>query len=152
MLSTTEIQERIATFPEQCRTAGLKVTHQRVAIFNFLAGSESHPTPEEVYAEIRTEVPSISLATVYKVLDQFHRHGFLRRVSTEGQVARYDARLEHHIHLICGRCGRIRDLAHSPGAHPPPLPDVADFRIERNDILFHGRCKGCEEDSPALPA
>lgn len=160
MLKPPEIQALMEGFPQQCRSAGLKVTHQRVAIFNYLAGTESHPTPDVVYENIRTQLPSISLATVYKVLDQFHRHGFLRRISTEGQVARYDASLKSHQHLICDTCGLIRDLLSDEtgadetgarGASTPPLPEVDDFTIDRCDVLFHGRCNACEATS-SLPA
>jgi len=152
MLSNVEIKERIESFPERCRSTGLKVTHQRVAIFNYLAGTESHPSPDEVYETIRVRLPSISLATVYKVLDQFHRQGFLRRVSTEGQVARYDARMEHHHHLICKSCGIIRDLELDPAGSHPAMPEVADFRIERSETFFHGLCNTCEDSKASLPA
>ena len=123
-----------------------------MAIFNYLAGTESHPSPDEVYENIRVQLPSISLATVYKVLDQFHRQGFLRRVSTEGQVARYDARMEQHHHLICNHCGKIRDLGLDPDTSRPSLPEVADFRIERSDILFHGLGRTCQDSEASLPA
>src|SRR5574341_6411 len=109
-MDRTEIEKRISQFPEACRHAGLKLTHQRMAVYSMLAGTDSHPTPEDVYTAIRTELPSLSLGTVYKILDQFHKHGFLRRVSTEGHVARYDANVAPHHHLVCTGCGRIQDV------------------------------------------
>jgi len=136
------ISERIRAFPALCRNAGLKVTHQRTAIYAMLAATESHPSPEEVYTQIRGDLPSISLATVYKVLDLFNRYGFLRKVSTEGQVARYDANTMPHHHQVCSRCGVIRDVVmdlpgelNQEGNH--------DFKVSHCDIIFHGVCGSC---------
>ena len=138
-------QTRIAEFPGVCRRAGLKVTSQRSAIFSMLATTDAHPTPEEVYSEIRKSAPSISLATVYKILDLFHDRGFIRRVSTQGQVARYDANIDPHHHLICSGCGRIRDISFAQNVPArEALPDSAGFRVSNYEIQFHGLCSDCQ--------
>ena len=142
MLAQRDIEDRMQAFPQRCRAAGLKLTHQRTAIFRVLASTERHPSPEEVYAAVRPDMPSLSLATVYKVLDLFHRHGFLRKVSTEQQAARYDANLGPHHHLVCDRCGRIEDVQ-VPAAEALATPDTGDFAVSHYDILFHGRCGAC---------
>jgi Fur family peroxide stress response transcriptional regulator len=145
MLAQALIQERIQRFPERCRAAGLKVTHQRTAIYGVLAATEQHPSPEEVYESVRPELPSISLATVYKVLDLFQRHGFLRKVSTEQQVARYDANMGAHHHVVCDGCGRIQDVTVNLPAGRLEHPAGADFAVSHYDIIFHGLCAGCRK-------
>lgn len=144
------IEERIARFPEACRRAGLKVTHQRMAVYAMLASTDSHPTPEDVYSAIRTQLPSLSLGTVYKILDQFHKHGFLRKVSTEGHVARYDANMDSHHHLICSGCGKIQDVhLEQPPMQLPRIAEQGEFAVKSYDILFHGLCKSCQPASAA---
>ena len=146
MASQELLQRRIDAFPENCRKAGLKLTPQRSAIFSMLASTESHPTPEEVYSEIRKNTPSISLATVYKVLDLFHSRGFVRRVSTRDQVARYDAHVEPHHHLICTACGRIQDVADNAIAPAGVgVPGNTDFLVRDYEIQFHGLCGACRD-------
>ena len=138
-------RQRIQDFPASCRQAGLKLTPQRSSIFAMLASTDVHPTPEEVYSEIRKSTPSISLATVYKILDLFHDRGFIRRVSTRGQVARYDANVDPHHHLICSSCGRIRDISFA--GNPPgemPVPDSDGFQVSGYEIQFHGICSDCQ--------
>lgn len=149
MLATEHIEDRVRGFPQRCRAAGLKVTHQRSAIYGVLAATERHPSPEEVYEAVRPQLPSISLATVYKVLDLFHRHGFLRRVSTERQVARYDANTGPHQHLVCDRCGRIEDVQVNIPEGRLHLPEGAGFAVTHYDILFHGLCGDCRAAGPA---
>ncbi len=144
MLTSGEIQERIEQFPRRCREAGMKVTHQRSAIYAMLAGTESHPSPEEVYTQIRAQLPSISLATVYKVLDQFHRSGFLRKVSTENQVARYDANMRPHHHLVCDQCGVIQDVDTNGNAAVAKRAMKNGFKVTRYDLIYHGICPVCQ--------
>lgn len=136
--------ERRTHFPARCRAAGLKVTQQRLAVYSMLANTEAHPTPEEVFAAIRPELPLVSLATIYKILDQFHRAGFVRKVSTEGQAARYDAKTEPHHHLVCTDCGAIHDvqLETEPDLSKG-LPSGAEFQVARYDVIFHGLCGAC---------
>ena len=138
-------QQRIAEFPEVCRRAGLKVTPQRSIIFAMLASTDVHPTPEEVYSEIRKSSPSISLATVYKILDLFQARGFIRRVSTQDQVARYDANMESHHHLICSDCGRISDISFEERVPvETALAESGGFRVSDYEIQFHGKCSDCQ--------
>ncbi|MFI5399485.1 MAG: Fur family transcriptional regulator [SAR324 cluster bacterium] len=144
--SLPSMNERLENFPRRCRSAGLKITQQRLAVYAMLAGSDSHPTPEEVFASIRGDLPQLSLATVYKILDQFQRAGFVRKVSTEGQAARYDAKVEPHHHLVCTACGAIQDiqlqteldLSHG-------LPADSEFWVARYDVIFHGLCGACRK-------
>ena len=142
MLTQETIQNRIKHFPETCKAAGLKVTHQRTAVYSMLAATETHPSPEEVYTAIRESLPSISLATVYKILDLFHKRGFLRKVSTENQVARYDANVGQHHHMICNKCGTIMDVS-SNGMEVSPEVKAQGFQVDHYDIVFYGRCASC---------
>ncbi len=144
-MDQAQLQERINGFPAICRNAGLKVTPQRSTIFAMLAATDSHPSPEEVYSAIREITPSISLATVYKILELFNVQGFIRRVSTLDQVRRYDANVEPHHHLICSVCGKIQDveLKTVAAAKPPPLPKTADFQVSGMEVQYHGTCGQC---------
>lgn len=144
MAATEKMERRIVEFPQTCRQAGLKVTPQRSAIFAMLAATDTHPSPEGVYSAIREVTPSISLATVYKILELFSAKGFIRRVSTLDQVTRYDANVEAHHHLICSQCGGIQDVTLN-GAPPeqPAVPDSADFQVSGHEIHFHGLCGAC---------
>ena len=49
--------------------AGLRCTPQRLAVYDHLSQSTEHPTAEDVYQAVRSRIPKISLATVYKALE-----------------------------------------------------------------------------------
>src|SRR5438876_775162 len=64
-----------------CGEHGLAVTHQRQVIYQALLSMLDHPSPEAVYEKVRKQIPSISLATVYKNIKTFVDSGLLREVS-----------------------------------------------------------------------
>ena len=148
MASMPDIQERIERFPTACRSAGLKVTPQRIAVFSMLVNTKAHPSPEEVFIEIRKTSPSISLATVYKILEMFHLKGFIKRVSTNDQVTRYDGNLEPHHHVICNQCGHIKDIMGVVDTLPEPTNgELGGFQITSKEIQYHGTCADCASNN-----
>ena len=48
--------------------SGLRNTPQREIIYSILTKKRDHPTADEVFARVKTEMPTISLATVYNCL------------------------------------------------------------------------------------
>ncbi len=91
--------------------AGWRYTRQRASVFSFLQAATNHPTAEQVFYAVRTEIPHISLATVYKALETLVGAGVAARIAHESGAARYDARSESHYHLRCAQTGEVRDLS-----------------------------------------
>jgi len=89
---------------------GLKVTPQRIAIFEAIVKLNNHPTAENIVEFIRQNHPNISVATVYKVLDTLVENQLIKRVTTEKDVMRYDAIMEKHHHIYCSDSDRIDDI------------------------------------------
>ena len=64
------------------------MTPQRLAIFQQLAETDRQPSAEELHAAVRREMPTFSLATVYKTLDTLAIIGAVRPVSHLGARGR----------------------------------------------------------------
>ena len=94
---------------DKLREKGLKVTPQRVAIYEAIIKLNNHPTAENIIEYIKTNHPTISVGTVYKVLDSLIENNLLRKVKTEKDIMRYDAVLSNHHHLYCVETDRIED-------------------------------------------
>src|SRR5262245_59677607 len=99
-----------AAFAHRCRERGVRVTAQRLAVYRSLAADPSHPTADAIDRRLRVTMPSLSPATVYRILESLVADGLLRRVSTTGGAGRFDANLTPHQHLICRVCGRMTDV------------------------------------------
>lgn len=94
---------------EKLKEQGLKITPQRIAIFEAVLQLNNHPTAENIIDYIRENHPNISVATVYKVLDTLTEHRLLKKVKTERDIMRYDAIVENHHHLYCTDTDKIAD-------------------------------------------
>src|SRR2546427_12269028 len=126
-MSASTTRERLAGFAARCRASGLAVTPQRLAIFRHLASTDRHPSAEELHATVRRELPTLSLATVYKTLDTLASVGAVRPVSRLGARGRWDANVTSHHHLGFPVCGRVTDVvaprlaaAHGPAPRRTP--------------------------------
>lgn len=94
---------------DRLREKGLKVTPQRLAIFEAIVKLNNHPTAENIIEYVQKNHPGISTGTVYKVLDSLVENNLLRKVKTEKDFMRYDAVLSNHHHLYCAETDRIED-------------------------------------------
>jgi Fur family peroxide stress response transcriptional regulator len=99
-MKLTEIRDKLIE-------KGLKVTPQRIAIFEAIIKLNNHPTAENIIDTIRINHPNISTATVYKVLDALVVNGLIKKVKTERDVMRYDAIMKSHHHLYCSESDQI---------------------------------------------
>jgi Fur family transcriptional regulator, peroxide stress response regulator len=137
----------LARFVSRCRAAGLVLTPQRLAVFRHLEAGRGHPSAEELYATVRRELPTLSLATVYKTLEALARVGVVRRVSRAGARGRWDAGQESHHHLVCIVCGSVVDVA---DARLDAVKDRAATLAGRHGFVpsghvveIYGRCAAC---------
>jgi Fe2+ or Zn2+ uptake regulation protein len=90
--------------------AGWKFTRQRAAVYSHLCRAEGHPTAEDLYQRVKLDIPSLSLATVYKALEALTASSLATKLPDAAGTARYDARRDHHYHLRCLRSGIVEDL------------------------------------------
>lgn len=97
-------------FTEKLKEKGLKVTPQRVAIYDAIVKLKNHPSAENIIEYIKKNHPHIAVGTVYKVLDSLVENNLLRKVKTEKDIMRYDALLSNHHHLYCAETDRIEDF------------------------------------------
>jgi Fur family transcriptional regulator, peroxide stress response regulator len=133
-------------FRELCAARGITVTHQRQVLFELLLSVPGHPSPEEVYLRVKQQIPSISLATVYKNIHLFLRSGIFREVSLHHGSLRLELNQRPHHHLVCTVCKSIRDIDEAElklAAIPGQLP--GGFLAERFSIDILGRCAACQQ-------
>ena len=104
------IRRRVDEMVHRCRDAGLSVTPQRIAVYKALLKSEEHPTPEMLFKSVKRQMPSLSLATIYKSLDALEKLGLVQAVEVDSDSRRYDANMSRHHHLVCTKCRKVIDF------------------------------------------
>jgi Fe2+ or Zn2+ uptake regulation protein len=125
------------------RERGLKVTPQRQCIFRLLHGNEAHPTAESVYAAASAEMPTISLKTVYSTLNDLAAMGEIQQLDLGTGSTRFDPNIDGHHHLVCTRCGKVRDLHVAFPGLEVPAELAQGFAVGGAEVVFRGRCADC---------
>ena len=67
--SPRELDAQVGEMVERCRAAGMNLTPQRMVIYRALLESLDHPSPEMLRDRVKSQLPAVSLATIYKTLD-----------------------------------------------------------------------------------
>ena len=143
MSAKKNIQQQEA-LRQKLSTRGAQLTIQRAAVYEYLSGVEHHPTAEEIFLALKSKLPRISLATVYKNLESLVKCNVASKLTYGDASARYDIRTDHHYHTRCLECGRIWDLNAVDGGEllkqikPQMGFEVHDYRLE-----LVGRCREC---------
>lgn len=148
----------IEVLSERVRQRGGKVTLQRLLVWQALEGDRSHPTAEEIYARLRPQAPTLSLATVYNILNELVEWGEVRRFDTGDGHIHFDPNTEAHAELICMRCHSVLDApadAPEAAAARAPIPaEIGGFRVITRSEQYYGFCPACrrEIEASAVPA
>jgi Fur family peroxide stress response transcriptional regulator len=143
-------KEALSLFREKCREHGLKVTPQRVAIYEELAKSKQHPSAEAVFRLVREKFPHISLDTVNRTLLTFSQIGLVDVVEGRGDPRRYDPDLTPHHHFYCVSCGKIKDF-HRKEYDELGLPEPIrkNCTVFSKRVVINGLCEKCSKDAKA---
>lgn len=131
----------VAELVDVIHARGGKITPQRLAIYQALEADTTHPTAEAVYERIREAMPTVSLATVYKTLNELVAIGELRRFDING-VSHFDTRTDTHAEVVCLSCDVIMDVESRNVAPTPPVPG---FQIVGQTQTFYGYCTQCQD-------
>jgi Fe2+ or Zn2+ uptake regulation protein len=89
---------------------GIQPSAQRLAVAQYVLGTQDHPSADEVHARVKAGKSGLSRATVYNTLHLFVEKGLLKElIVAEGKVV-YDPKLEPHHHFVDDDTGVIHDV------------------------------------------
>ena len=127
------------------RTA--KHFRKRDAILTCLRQTDVHPSADWVYAQLKPQIPDLSLGTVYRNLSRFREQGQIISLGTVKGVERFDGNTAPHVHFICSDCGCVLDL------DGIPIPDELRSAVSHTSgaevigcqLTFTGICSACQK-------
>ena len=90
--------------------SGLRSTPQREVVYDVLLRKRDHPTADEVFARVKPDLPTISLATVYNCLETLVQCDLVRAVNFERGPTRYCPNLRPHAHFHDEQSGKTHDI------------------------------------------
>jgi Fur family peroxide stress response transcriptional regulator len=126
------------------KTAGHRITPQRLAIARVVVESREHPSVEEIYRQVCKDFPTTSLATVYNTLERLKEMGEVLELPFSGG-SRYDGLNPHpHPHLRCTVCGTIEDLDIDLGSAAEEVAAKKGYADVHHRLEFYGVCPRCQ--------
>lgn len=123
----------------------LKLTPQRLAVYNYLINTTSHPSADVIYTDIHIQYPTMSLATVYKALKTLVEVALIQEINVGEGNFRYDGNSFPHPHLQCLGCGKVDDFKDLTLDNLNSLAENhTDYKIISNKVYFYGYCTNCQ--------
>ena len=98
-----------ATATARLRSAGQRYTTQRRRLIELLADAGSPVSIPDILAG----GSGLKQSSVYRNLAALEQAGVVRRLVTDEEFGRYELAedlIGHHHHLVCSRCGKMRDV------------------------------------------
>lgn len=123
----------------------MNYSKQREIILDTLKSNVVHPTAEYIYEILKKEDSKISLATLYRNLNQLAENGIIKKIDGLESSSHYDHNTHAHYHFICDNCKKVFDV--SCGIAPDIVKKIEDetgFIVSSHDIIIHGICKNCK--------
>lgn len=111
----------------------------RIQILDYILSHKTHPTIDEIYAELLKTNPTLSKTTVYNTAKVLVENNLVRLVTIDGQQARYDGDVSLHGHFRCKNCGKIYDFKISR----VPEAELGGFKVDNMDVYYVGNCRNC---------
>ena len=144
----TGLDTRFEYLIAKLKERNYRLTPQRVELIRLIAASEGHPSASQLYAQIKDQFPTLSLATVYKTLDLLKELGEVLEINLRDD-SHYDGNKPYpHPHLICMKCQSIVD-GELETAVSTIINDVEEnygFQIQKYQLDFYGVCPDCQNE------
>lgn len=125
---------------------GLKVTTPRLRILHLLEESTTHFRAEDLYRCLASTGDEVGLATIYRVLTQFHQAGLVKKhhFSEDHAVFELD-RGTHHDHLVCVKCDAVCEFEDEViEARQKEIAQRFNYEITDHSLYLYGICPACQ--------
>jgi len=128
-----------------------RYSKQRECILIYLKSVKSHPTVETIFFEVKKKIPSISLGTVYRNLNQLTSDGEVLRLITDSGAEHFDGNVIPHCHIVCNKCGKVEDVDVSLNTLISGTIENVSYQTKYKNLFpvlhFYGVCPACDEHS-----
>ena len=117
----------------------MRNTKQKKLVYDIIYSTYDHLDAKSIYNKAKLEMPSISLATVYRILNELCNLGKVLRITTDNED-HFDRIDTKHAHFICSKCNKIIDIFDYTLKYK-----MNDNVVYNYDLVFHGICSDCKK-------
>jgi len=117
-------------------------TRQKAAVMEVLEGFPTPLAAAQILARARQIVPTISLATVYRILKGLLEKEAIAVVQLPGEVPLYEpGGKSHHHYFRCRQCGFMYEVSGCMKLLKGLVP--RGFKLEDHELFLFGTCSSC---------
>lgn len=138
--------KNVQNYIDKLRKNNIRMTSQRAAILDYLAIDGVHPTANEIYEALKSDIPNMSVATIYNNLNFFKQAGILQELPFGDGSSRYDLTESRHYHAVCMICGKVVDFDYPELELAENLIKTqTNFEVVNHDFKVTGFCENCKD-------
>lgn len=134
---------------ELLKKVGLKKTKHRILLLDILHQNDAFLSADDLFMKVREIDSSISLSTVYRILESFVENDIVEPITLEHQKQLlYELKhKEHAHHLICNKCKKVIHVKGCPvHSFEDELSELYHFKIDKHRLEFYGLCEDCQKE------
>ncbi len=139
-------KKRIEAIRNRLDEVNLKKTPHRMMVLDVLDKEHSFLSAEDIYMRLKKDDASVSLSTVYRILETFVQTKLVSPISLDdSKPMLFEIAHNHHAHhLICRRCQKVIHVEHCPlQQYEAKLENDHGFTIDEHRLNFYGICGEC---------
>lgn len=145
MTPRTDTESIEAAFTRFLNEGKYRKTPERFAILRKAIELHSHFEVDALHAAIEADGYHVSRATVYNTVELLEKAEILKKNVFGQNSATYEVNHDNHIHLVCKRCGKIREIENEHIAGEMMSLKPEDFTPESFAITIYGICSACKD-------
>lgn len=124
----------------------MRRTPERMAILDKVMELNGRFVVDDLYKSLLTGGYYVSRATVYNCVNLLEASGIIRKLPVSDGAEQFecvDGRSRQHIHLVCSRCGKEREVKDAELMRMLSLRRFPSFVMSGFDLYVSGVCTRC---------
>jgi len=141
--------EKSKDYGEILKNKKMRNTKHRKSVIEIIELNGQPITAEEIFLKLKGHNVTISLSTVYRVLEALTSNGLISKSSvTDDNKNLFEINsLEHKHHLFCVKCRKLFSVNGCPlEDYEKDLENKFGFEIEGHKLEMYGRCECCKRN------
>jgi len=131
---------------EILKNGGYKLTKQRKVIIEALSNNSGPYTANEIFSIVSDKYSGINFSTIYRNLEILVKLGIVEKLNISDGCCHFKlAGNKHHHHIICNKCGYIREIDICPFGDLVNKNkfEELDFEPIEHRFEIYGICSKC---------
>lgn len=127
--------------------SGFKRTRPRAYVLGVLDEADEPLSAADIYAAIDKKGLSISLSTIYRILEQLvTKNAVIKTTIMDNDMAIYELNRKQHKHYaVCMNCHKVVPLNNCPLERFTPRIEDNEFHVMGHKVEIYGYCKDCDK-------